>query len=80
MGFDELAPELDKTYDFKYTDREKGLREFGNKYEPDLRQAMASGRTLKELAEAAQIGDAHYWSGYIREGMGIAAYLREIEN
>ena len=80
MGFDELAPELDRTYDFKYTDREKGLREFGTKYESELRQVMASGRTLKELAEAAQIGDTHYWSGYIREGMGIAVYLGELEN
>ena len=80
MEFDELAPELDRTYSFKYTDREMGLREFGTKYEPDLRQIMDSGRTLKELAEAAQIGNAHYWSGYIREGMGIAVYLRETEN
>ena len=79
MEFDEVASELDKTYDRTYLDREKGLREFGTRYERDLRRIIESGRPLYTLAEAASIGDAHTWSGYIREGMGVAVYLRETQ-
>ena len=78
LEFTELARILDQAYSVGYADRDGAMRRFGTEHEPDLRQIMESRRTLSELAKAARIGDAGYWAGYIREGMGIAVHLRNV--
>ena len=77
MTFDELAKELDELYTKGYEDREPALREFGTDHEPDLRQMLESGHSLPDLVNAARIGTPEFWAGFIREGMGIAVYLRD---
>ncbi len=77
LGFEELAKKLDRLYSDRYGDRERAIREYGTMHEPDLRRLMESGQSLTQLVDAAKIGDSEHWAGFIREGMGIAVYVRE---
>ena len=80
MTFEELASELDTTYSHGYSDRDKGLGEFGREHSAELVAIEEQGRTIEELVEAANIGTPGYWAKAIREGMEVKDRLRIIEH
>ena len=81
MTFDELARELDTTYDMGYTTgREEALGEFGKRHSADLVALEELDCTIESLVEAAQISPAGYWAKAIREGMKLSDRLRVLEH
>ena len=81
MTFEELASELDTTYDAGYSDRDKALGEFGREHSAELVAVEEQqGRTIEDLVDAANIGTPGYWAKAIREGMEVKDRLRILEH
>ena len=74
--YDKTTRKLSYCYTDGYLDREQAMRDFGRDNEFVLRQLLERGHLMEELVDSAKIGVSEHFAGLIREGMGIAFYLR----
>ena len=69
MIFDDIAKALSDAYTRGYLDRDTALKEFGRDRRKQLKEMVENGRSLEDLAQAAEIGPASHWAKVIERGM-----------